>query len=572
MYEDAPDDHIFDLYEAAVYPDHPLGRPDHRHARVGAVVHARRRWSATSTATTSPDRMVVSAAGDVSPRRDRRAGPRSSSPASTARRQPPSAAPPRPTRRSRLVLDRPRCSRRTSSSRHAALRRARPAADDALGAQHHPGRRHVEPAQPEHPREVRLVLLRLLVRQRPERLGRRRRLHRRRTRRAWTAPRVLIVRETARSWPRPPVSARMLERAKQQLKGSIVLGLESTSTRMQRLGRVELTYGQDVTIDEVVAEIDAVTADDVRAVAEELFAPERMSTVAILPRRRASSRYCARIPGTARLAERRPPDRTPRHPPPTHGIPVCWPQGPRHRRRRVHRLARRRRAPGRGLRGPRHGRPLGRTSRTCREGRRLHALDIRSDAAADLVAGAPLRRDRATSRPRWTCAARWPTRASTPSVNVLGFLNLMEAGRAARPREGRLRLDRRRDLRRARPRGQRRRPAAGEPPDAPALAVRHHQAGLASTTSASTSRRTASRTPRSGSATSTVRARTPTARPAWSPSSRSGCCAASRSASTARARRRATTCSSATSCARSWPRWRPTSRACSTSARASRRT
>ena len=79
------------------------------------------------------------------------------------------------------------------------------------------------------------------------------------------------------------VSPRMLNRAKQQLKGSVVMGLESTSNRMQRLGRVELMYGEQVPIDDAIEEIDAVTAEDVREIAETLFAPDRMSSVALLP-------------------------------------------------------------------------------------------------------------------------------------------------------------------------------------------------------------------------------------------------------------------------------------------------
>ncbi len=94
--------------------------------------------------------------------------------------------------------------------------------------------------------------------------------------------RQLIVREMTRL-AETPVSPRMLERVQAAALGSIVLGLESSSSRMQRLGRVELTFGREVPIAEVVDEIEAVTAEDVRAVAEVLFAPERLSTVTILP-------------------------------------------------------------------------------------------------------------------------------------------------------------------------------------------------------------------------------------------------------------------------------------------------
>ena len=94
--------------------------------------------------------------------------------------------------------------------------------------------------------------------------------------------RKLIARELTKL-AEAAVSPRMLERAKQQLKGSIMLGLESMSNRMMRLGRVELTYERYFTLDEVMAEIDAVTAEDVRVAAEDLFVPERLSSVAFVP-------------------------------------------------------------------------------------------------------------------------------------------------------------------------------------------------------------------------------------------------------------------------------------------------
>ena len=67
------------------------------------------------------------------------------------------------------------------------------------------------------------------------------------------------------------VTGEELARAKGQLKGSMVLGLEDTSSRMSRLGKGELVYGDIQTVDEVIALVDAVTLDDVRAVAEEVI-------------------------------------------------------------------------------------------------------------------------------------------------------------------------------------------------------------------------------------------------------------------------------------------------------------
>ncbi|HVE98698.1 MAG TPA: pitrilysin family protein [Mycobacteriales bacterium] len=62
-----------------------------------------------------------------------------------------------------------------------------------------------------------------------------------------------------------------LARAKGQLKGSMVLGLEDTSSRMSRLGKGELVYGEVQTVDEIIAHVDAVTLDDVRDIAADVI-------------------------------------------------------------------------------------------------------------------------------------------------------------------------------------------------------------------------------------------------------------------------------------------------------------
>ncbi|ORA53836.1 peptidase M16 [Mycolicibacterium chubuense] len=60
--------------------------------------------------------------------------------------------------------------------------------------------------------------------------------------------------------------------AKGSLRGGLVLGLEDSASRMNRLGRSELNYGQHRTIAETLARIDEVTLDDVNAVARQLLA------------------------------------------------------------------------------------------------------------------------------------------------------------------------------------------------------------------------------------------------------------------------------------------------------------
>ena len=63
-----------------------------------------------------------------------------------------------------------------------------------------------------------------------------------------------------------------LERGKGQLRGSMVLGLEDTGSRMSRIGKAELVYGELLSVDDVLARIEAVTLDDVAAVAGDLLA------------------------------------------------------------------------------------------------------------------------------------------------------------------------------------------------------------------------------------------------------------------------------------------------------------
>jgi predicted Zn-dependent peptidase len=60
-----------------------------------------------------------------------------------------------------------------------------------------------------------------------------------------------------------------------------VLSLESTTARMNRLGASVLAGMPLLSVDEVVERIDAVTLDDVAALAHELFAPQRLSAAGV---------------------------------------------------------------------------------------------------------------------------------------------------------------------------------------------------------------------------------------------------------------------------------------------------
>jgi len=68
-----------------------------------------------------------------------------------------------------------------------------------------------------------------------------------------------------------------LTRAKDQLKGNILMGLESSNSRMANLARQEIYFGQFFTAEEIAARIDAVEASQVQAMAQRLFDPERIA-------------------------------------------------------------------------------------------------------------------------------------------------------------------------------------------------------------------------------------------------------------------------------------------------------
>lgn len=74
-----------------------------------------------------------------------------------------------------------------------------------------------------------------------------------------------------------PLADEELKRAKDQLKGNILLGLESSNARMANLARQEMYFHNFMTVEEVIARIDEVQAADVRAMAQSLFLSDRIA-------------------------------------------------------------------------------------------------------------------------------------------------------------------------------------------------------------------------------------------------------------------------------------------------------
>ena len=97
------------------------------------------------------------------------------------------------------------------------------------------------------------------------------------------APAMAVVGTELQRLRQSAASAEELARAKENLKGRVVLALESTGARMNRLGSEILAEEPLIGLDELTDRIDAVTLDDLAALADELWAPERLVAAGIGP-------------------------------------------------------------------------------------------------------------------------------------------------------------------------------------------------------------------------------------------------------------------------------------------------
>jgi len=86
-----------------------------------------------------------------------------------------------------------------------------------------------------------------------------------------------------RAMKESPVSDEELLRAKNHLKGSLMLSLESTSSRMSNLARQELYFQRFYSLDEILMSIEAVTRDEVQSLAREFFQPNRVALTVLGP-------------------------------------------------------------------------------------------------------------------------------------------------------------------------------------------------------------------------------------------------------------------------------------------------
>jgi predicted Zn-dependent peptidase len=99
-----------------------------------------------------------------------------------------------------------------------------------------------------------------------------------------TVEKVLrLVAEEFRRMKAEPVSEEELRRAKDHLKGSLVLSLESSGARMSSLARQEMYLGRFYTIEELHAALEAVTREEVQQIAREFFRPEQIAVTVVGP-------------------------------------------------------------------------------------------------------------------------------------------------------------------------------------------------------------------------------------------------------------------------------------------------
>jgi predicted Zn-dependent peptidase len=282
MYEDDPQDKVFDVLGEAVFGTHPLGRAIIGRAGVVAGTPAAG-LAAFHAARYVPENVVVAAAGSVDHdalvamvRAHAEGG--SGAGAERAAAPPPWPAPPgaqparvrfvaKETEQYHVCLGGPAIAR--DDERRFALR----VLDNILGGTS--SSRLFQEVRERRGLAYSVYSFQALfagtgqigiyLGTRPENVGRA----------------LRVVADELERFRAEPADAGELARSKENVKGRIVLGLESTTARMNRLGSSVLAGLPLLSVDEVIERIDAVTLDDLRALAGELLDPARLSAAGI---------------------------------------------------------------------------------------------------------------------------------------------------------------------------------------------------------------------------------------------------------------------------------------------------
>lgn len=104
-----------------------------------------------------------------------------------------------------------------------------------------------------------------------------------------------LIIENVQSLKTTEITSTELLKTKEQLKGSLLLGLESSSSRMSRLGKLETTLGKYVTLEEVVEKIDNVSLDQVNQTLSGLFDLDSSCITILGPKNKELENALARI-------------------------------------------------------------------------------------------------------------------------------------------------------------------------------------------------------------------------------------------------------------------------------------
>jgi predicted Zn-dependent peptidase len=278
MYEDEPSDKVHDVLSEAIYGNHPLGRPVIGTAEVVGSVPVPQ-IAGYHDARYVPDNIVVAGAGSLD--HDRvvelvtaalDGGHASGNGAPHGATAPPAAGPQlrfhqKETEQYHLCLGGPGIPR--GDDRRFALR----VLDTILGGstssrlfqevREKRGLAYAVFSYASHYADAGQVAV--YVGTRPDNV----------------AEAMQVIGEELRRLVADGVGEEELERARENAKGRTVLAMESTLTRMNRLGSSLLMDVPLLSVDEVLAAFDAVTEADVTALASELFAPERMSAAGV---------------------------------------------------------------------------------------------------------------------------------------------------------------------------------------------------------------------------------------------------------------------------------------------------
>jgi predicted Zn-dependent peptidase len=90
---------------------------------------------------------------------------------------------------------------------------------------------------------------------------------------------VQLIRENLENIKSHGLTQEEIARAKGQAKGALVLGMEDTGSRMSRLGKSELMYGNQKSVDELLEEIDAVSSESIKALSSQLLSNKMSMTI-----------------------------------------------------------------------------------------------------------------------------------------------------------------------------------------------------------------------------------------------------------------------------------------------------